>query len=121
MFDTKDPFATNNILIRLWRNKGPGLCLKESLKFGVHSIAPFGVTKSLGNSGGDNDKRESSVRFWVGPGDGAICKDLRPCDVMCGSGGHAMRRRDGLVRGGAVIVRGHRWKMGTDVRCGRGR
>uniref|UniRef100_A0A2N9EEE4 Uncharacterized protein n=1 Tax=Fagus sylvatica TaxID=28930 RepID=A0A2N9EEE4_FAGSY len=90
--DSEHPFAPNNILIRVWRNKSPSLILEKSIKLNVHCILPLGVLGGNGEAGGFGVKRGLSgggkQRLREGISDGAICGDFRFCDVIFGAGLH---------------------------------
>jgi hypothetical protein len=41
--DSKHPFAPNNILIRVWRNKSSSLIFEKGIKLNIHGFSPLRV------------------------------------------------------------------------------
>jgi hypothetical protein len=65
-FETKNPFAANNVHCGGWRNQSPGTIVEEGIKLAIHCITPgrvlgrLGVTCGFDLIGGSSGKE----RFW---------------------------------------------------------
>ena len=90
--NSEHPFAPNNILIQVWRNKSPSLISEKCIKLGVHCFTPLGVFGGSGEASGFGVKRGRSGGgkqcLREGISGGAICWDFRFCDVIFGVGLH---------------------------------
>jgi len=54
LFESKNPFAANNISSSRWWNKLPCIILQLGIKFGVHGLSPFWRLDGEGITSGFN-------------------------------------------------------------------
>ena len=78
LFDAKHPFVAYYILPRAQGNQSPIVVQYESIIFFLHSLEPFGISESFGNSAGLGDIRNSGGEtiFGVAFDDGIFREGL---------------------------------------------
>ena len=92
--DSEHPFAPNNIVIQVWRNKSPSLIFEKCIKLNVHGLVPMGVFGSSGEASGFmviwEVNGDSDQCLWKRITDCAVSWKLRLGNVVFGSCEHGM-------------------------------
>ena len=97
LLDPINPFATNNMLLRIWRNKGPCALFNKCINLCTHGTAPSRVTIWLWETcrwGCSLTERDEKIRFsnYIGDGNHDRCGTV--IDVFVMEVGQYLGRRE---------------------------
>jgi hypothetical protein len=115
VFETKKPFAANNIHVGSVRNKSSSAVAKESIKFSIHSITPGLVFRGSSVGGRFNVIWASSGNesFWEWIAIESIRKGPWFEDVVLRARLHAMLRRRQRWWGIQLIGQNLQWRRSS--------